>query len=143
MINVIRTSLIFSVVLVALSGCASMAPEYARPEAPVPAKWPSGPAYRENTAVQGSRGADEIEWQEFFTDKKLQQLIALALDNNRDLRMAALNIERSQALYRIQRADLFPTVNATGAGTEERVPAVLSTTGQTVTGHVYTVNLGF
>lgn len=143
MINVIRTSLIFSMVLLVLSGCASMAPEYARPEAPVPAKWPSGPAYKENNAVQGNQSADEIKWQDFFADKKLQQLITLALENNRDLRIAALNIERSQALYRIQRADLFPTVNATGNGTEERVPAVLSTTGQTVTGHVYSVSLGF
>ena len=114
-----------------------------RPEAPVPANWPSGPAYREYTVVQGSHSADEIKWQEFFTDKKLQQLIALALDNNRDLRIAALNIERSQALYRIQRADLFPAVNATGAGIEGRVPAVLSSTGHTETGHVYNVSLGF
>ncbi len=68
MINVIRTSFIFSMVLLMLSGCASMAPEYARPEAPVPAKWPSGPAYKENTAVQGSHSADEFKWQEFFTD---------------------------------------------------------------------------
>jgi len=111
MLNAIRTSLLFSMVLLVLSGCASMAPEYTRPEAPVPAEWPSGPAYRENTAVQGSRSADEIKWQEFFMDEKLQQLIALALDNNRDLRIAALNIEKSQALYRIQRADLFPTVS--------------------------------
>ena len=130
-------------VLLVLSGCASMAPEYARPEAPVPAEWPSGPAYRENTALQGSRSADEIKWQEFFMDKKLQQLIALALDNNRDLRIAALNIERSQALYKIQSADLFPTVTVAGTGLNQRIPASLSTTGQVVTSHVYNVGLGF
>jgi outer membrane protein, multidrug efflux system len=130
-------------VLLVLSGCASMAPKYARPEAPVPVEWPSGPAYRENAAVQGRRSAEEIKWQEFFMDKKLQQLIALALDNNRDLRIAALNIERSQALYRIQRADLFPTVTAAGIVLNQRIPASLSTTGLTVSSHDYNVGLGF
>lgn len=143
MINVIRASLLFSMGLLVLSGCASMAPEYSRPEAPVPAAWPSGPAYGENTAIQDSRSADEIKWQEFFMDKKLQYLIALAIDNNRDLRIAALNIERSQALYRIQRADLFPTVTAAGTGLNQRIPASLSTTGRAVTSRDYYVGLGF
>ena len=90
-----------AIALIALSGCASMAPEYARPEAPVPSEWPSGPSYKDNAAKSGDRSAADITWQEFFVDPKLQKLIALALENNRDLRIAALNIEKSQALYRI------------------------------------------
>ena len=129
--------------LLVLSGCASMAPKYTRPEAPVPSDWPSGPAYKENAAAPASRTVPDIPWQRFFIDKQLQKLIALALDNNRDLRIAALNIEESRALYRIQRADLFPTVTATAAGLDQRIPASLSSTGQAMSSHQYSVGLGF
>ena len=54
----------------------------------------------------------------------LQQLIQIALDNNRDLRLAALNVERTQALYRIQRADRLPSVN--GSFGLQRQPSVLT-----------------
>jgi len=132
-----------AIALLILSGCASMAPKYARPEAPVPSEWPGGPAYKESVVKPGERGAADIIWQEFFIDEQLQKLIGLALENNRDLRIAALNIERSQALYRIQRADLFPTVNAAGSAVEARTPGVLSGTGNALTTHQYSVNLGF
>ncbi len=143
MIKIVRTSLLFSMVLLMLSGCASMAPEYARPKAPVPSEWPSGPAYKDSAATSAYKAVADIKWQEFFINKQLQKLIALALENNRDLRIAALNIERSQALYRIQRADLFPTVIGAGTVIEERVAADLSTTGQSMTVHQYSVDLGF
>ena len=129
------------VALLALSGCASMAPEYTRPAAPVPANWPSGAAYKDNTAKSAEKPVADIKWQEFFMNEQLQKIIALALDNNRDLRIAALNIERSQALYRIQRADLFPTVNAAGSAVEARTPGVLSSSGHPITTHQYSVNL--
>jgi len=61
-----------------------------------------------------------LAWRDFFIDNKLRRLIMLALENNRDLRLAALNIERSRAQYQIRRADLFPTVEADG--TIQRVP---------------------
>ncbi len=57
----------------------------------------------------------QLTWREFFTDEKLQQVIGTALTNNRDLRVAALNVERARAVYGIQRAELLPTVNATGS----------------------------
>lgn len=120
-----------------------MAPEYTRPEAPVPSEWPGGPAYKNSTAAPAGKAVADITWQEFFINEQLQKLIALALDNNRDLRIATLGIERSRALYRIQRADLFPTVIAAGSGIEQRVPASLSATGQSVTVHQYSVDLGF
>jgi len=62
-----------------------MAPEYTRPEAPVPSEWPSGPSYKDSAAKPGDRNAADITWQEFFIDGQLQQLIGLALENNRDL----------------------------------------------------------
>lgn len=67
-----------------------MAPKYARPAAPVPAEWPSGSAYGRAEATNAPI-APGLHWQEFFTDKQLQRVIGLALTNNRDLRIAALN----------------------------------------------------
>ncbi|MBN2653690.1 MAG: efflux transporter outer membrane subunit [Nitrospirae bacterium] len=132
---------VFGVAAVALlTGCASMAPEYKRPDAPVSAAWPSGEAYKETAA---SKSAAEIKWQEFFIDPKLQKIIDLALRNNRDLRIAALNIEKSRALYRVQRSELFPAVNATAGSTMQRTPSDLSTTGNAFTTHQYSADLGF
>ncbi len=129
-------------VLIALSGC-TMIPEYTRPQAPVPAEWPAGSAYKQGEAAPAGKAVADIKWQEFFVNAQLKKLVELALNNNRDLRIAALNIERSQALYRIQRADLFPTVVASGAGLSERIPASLSSTGRPVTSRRYSIGLGF
>jgi len=130
----------YAVMLLALSSC-TLAPDYTRPEAPVPAAWPTGPAYQEGVAKTGPDMAD-IPWQEFFVDPQLQKLIALALENNRDLRVAALNIERSRAQYQIRRADLFPQVDALGGGVGRRVPADLSGSGKAETNHQYYADLG-
>ena len=124
-----------------LGGC-TLAPEYTRPASPAPADWPTGAAYQETKTTSGVSTASELKWQEFFTDEKLQKIITTALKNNRDLRLAALNVERSQALYGIQRAELLPTVNAVGSGSKQRVPADLSTTGNVTTLEQYGVNLG-
>jgi len=67
--------------------------------------------------------ATEISWQEFFRDERLQRIIATALNNNRDLRIAALNVERARGLYGVQRAELYPTLDAVGSGIKQRVPA--------------------
>jgi outer membrane protein, multidrug efflux system len=126
-----------------LSGCATtMAPKYTQPAAPVPAAWPSGPAYREGTGTPSAKAMADIPRQEFFVDQKLQKLIELALANNRDLKVAALNIERSRALYQIQRSELFPKVDATAAGSIQRLPGGLSGTGKGLTVHQYSVGLG-
>jgi multidrug efflux system outer membrane protein len=124
-----------------LSGC-TLTPQYTRPEAPVPADWPSGAAYEETKAVPGTPTATEIQWQEFFSDERLQQVIDTALNNNRDLRLAALNMERARALYGIQRAELFPSINAVGSGSKQRVPADLSGNGKAITVEQYSVDLG-
>ena len=124
-----------------LGGC-TLAPEYTRPASPVPADWPNGTAYQETKTATGAPTAPKLKWQEFFTDEKLQKIIATALKNNRDLRLAALNVERARALYGIQRAELLPAVNAVGSGSKQRVPADLSTTGKAMTVEQYGVNLG-
>ena len=124
-----------------LGGC-TLAPKYTRPAAPVPADWPKGAAYQETKTAAGIPAALDLKWQEFFTDEKLQKIIAAALKNNRDLRLAALNVERARALYGIQRAELLPAVNAVGSGSRQRVPADLSTTGSAMTAEQYSVNLG-
>jgi multidrug efflux system outer membrane protein len=127
--------------LLFLNGCATMAPTYSQPAAPVPAVWPSGPAYKQVTPNSGKALA-EIPWQEFFVDPQLRRLITLALDNNRDLRVAALNIERSRAQYQIQRSDLFPKINASADASFQRVPETLSGTGRATTIDQYGVGLG-
>jgi len=135
-----RRIAILSFACACLVGC-SMAPRYHRPEAPVAASWPSGPAYEEGEAAPADKPVADIPWQEFFADKKLKGLIALALENNRDLRVAALNVERARAQYRIQRADLFPFVDAAGGYSKQRVPDAFGF-GHALTLEQYDVNLG-
>ena len=90
-----------------LAGC-SMIPTYERPAAPVDAQWPGATA----TTVSASTPAAELAWQDYFSDPALRRLIDTALTNNRDLRVAVLNIEQARAQLGIKRADQFPTLNA-------------------------------
>lgn len=132
--------LLLGVIVVLLGGC-TLAPTYTRPEAPVPAAWPGGPASGLQAAKPGEAAAD-TPWQDFFVDERLRQVIDLALANNRDLRVAALNVQRTQALYRIQRAELLPSVNAGAIFSKERVPGIISQNNQPATVELYNVNLG-
>jgi outer membrane protein, multidrug efflux system len=133
-------SLLLAVIVALLAGC-SLAPTYTRPEAPVPAAWPGGPAAGLQAAKPGEAAAD-TPWRDFFVDEKLRQVIDLALANNRDLRVAALNVQRTQALYRIQRAELLPSVNAGATYDKERVPGILSQAGQPANVELYNLNMG-
>jgi multidrug efflux system outer membrane protein len=119
-----------------------MAPQYSRPAPPVPASWPSGPAYQGVTGKPAGKAVADIPWQEFFVDPQLCKVIAVALTNNRDLRVAALNIARSRAQYQIQRSALFPQIDATADGNFQRLPKDFSLTGQPETLHQYSVGLG-
>jgi multidrug efflux system outer membrane protein len=123
-------------------------PHYHRPPPPVP-------------ALQGGNAGEtiaaDIGWREFFPDPQLQRLIALALTNNRDLRVAVLNVQSAQAQYRIQRADLFPTVDASAVEQAQHIPIRVLTSGlppavlagagplptNGVTEHTYNVGVGF
>ncbi len=97
-----------------LAGC-TMAPTYSRPESPVPDKWPNGPSYLSKFTEQGRQPIQETAWHEFYCDDGLRKVIVLALKNNRDLRIAVLNVEKVQAQYRIQRAALLPEIDVTAS----------------------------
>jgi len=119
--NKILTPLALAMVL---TGCMSLAPKYERPAAPVAAGFPVPPTPDGAAPVSAatSEAASSIAWQRFFADQRLQQLIALALQNNRDLRVAILNIEQARASYRIQRADLLPTIGVGATGSVQPGP---------------------
>ena len=133
-------SLVMGMAIV-VAGC-TMAPKYVRPPAPVPVAWPQGAAYAGTRTATNAPAAAELNWQEFFTDEKLQRVIGTALTNNRDLRLAALNVERARAMYGIQRAALLPAVNAVGSGFRQRIPGDLSSSGDPKIVQQYDVNLG-
>jgi len=103
---------------VVASGCAMLEPTLPEAQPAIPAQWPlpamTPPAAVTSTEVEPAAAAD-IGWRDFFTDAKLEELIARALANNRDLRVAVLNVQRTRELYRIQRADRVPTISAEGA----------------------------
>ena len=122
-----------------LAGGCSLMPAYQRPASPVPEAYPATQA----PAAEGTQAAANIDWHDFYADPKLRQVVELALANNRDLRVAVLNIESARATYRIQRADLFPRIAASGSGTAQRTPAALSQTGQATVSHQYSAGIGF
>jgi len=124
----------------ALAACTNLAPDYQRPAAPVAANWPTGPAYAGNN---GGHAAVNTDWHAFVLDPKLQQVTALALANNRDLRVAALTIEKAQAQFQIQGALLYPHIVASAADAGSLTPANLSLTGSRMVLHEYSVGLGF
>ena len=104
----------------ALSGCVSLAPKYVRPALPVAAAFDDTPVALATAAT--FEAAAQIEWQRFFADARLRQLIGLALANNRDLRVAILNIEQARAQYQIRRADSLPALNAAISGSRVPIP---------------------
>lgn len=95
-----------------LAGCVNLAPKYERPAAPVAAAFPTVAGTVNSGNPVASEAPAAIAWQHFFTDPRLQQLVSLALANNRDLRVAVLNIEAARAQYQIQRSNQFPAINA-------------------------------
>ena len=124
----------------ALLGACTLMPHYQRPHSPVPNNWPAdlvspsaAPAAPAATSAApgattpGARSAtvstDQIGWREFFTDLRLQRLVEIALENNRNLRIAVLNVAASEAQFRVQRGNLFPAISATGSELAERIPA--------------------
>lgn len=107
-------------------------------------------AAKETAAVEtteqladGAAPADAIAWQAYFADARLREVIALALGNNRDLRVAALDIERARAQYRIRRADLLPAVGATGSEVAQRLPGEFTPSGESEVSRTYGATVGF
>ncbi|MFB9128038.1 efflux transporter outer membrane subunit [Paraburkholderia dipogonis] len=121
--------------LAVLAGC-TLDPHYERPAAPVAVAYPQGDAY-ESTSTSTAAAAKsataaapplavDTVWRSFFRDERLQRLIEIALANNRDLRVAALNVAEYEAQYRITRAALAPSISASGSLTRERTQGVTS-----------------
>jgi len=123
------------------AGC-TLAPKYHRPTAPVPTEWPKAPADAQVRTTTDAPQARDLRWQEFFSDERLRRLIDTALRNNRDLRLAALNVELTRAMYGIQRAQLLPTINAVGSMNRQRIPPNVQGFPEAITIENYGVNLG-
>ena len=102
-----------AIVAILATGCTTMEPKYVRPDASIPASWPVGDPY----LVASEAGLPALTYRQVFTDPRLQTLIAEAIANNRNLRTAAANIAAAREQYRIQRANQFPLVNASGGAT--------------------------
>ncbi|MEW5837215.1 MAG: AdeC/AdeK/OprM family multidrug efflux complex outer membrane factor [Pseudomonadota bacterium] len=137
--NMQAKTLVTALAISWVAGCASMAPEYQRPAAPVPAEFPQAASKAAADAPQ----AASIPWRDYFADPRLREVIAQALANNRDLRVATLNIEKARAQYQIQRAELFPSIGATGSQSVQRLPGDLTSSGEAATSRQYNANIGF
>ena len=125
--------------LLLLGGC-DLAPAYQRPGLPAPASLPSGGTY---PAANAATAASDIAWQDFFVDPALRQVIGQGLANNRDLRVALANVQQARAQYRVQRADLLPTIAASGGPTYAKTAQVEVFPGEARTSHIYQANVGF
>ena len=120
----------------ALLGACSMMPAYQRPATSVAADWPAANGV---AVVTSAWPAADIEWQSFFSDDRLRRLIAAALKNNRDLRIAVLNIEQAKAQFQIRRADQDPGVNLTATGA--RQPGARAANASSTITSTYTAGL--
>jgi len=118
-----------------LVGCTTMIPNYERPAAPIAGNYPGAAAARE----PGGAAASDIGWQSYFGDERLKRLIDIALKNNRDLRVAMLNIEQARAQHQLRRSDELPTLSIGAAGSRQPGPggSIVSTysAGLTVTAY--------
>ncbi|WPD23865.1 MAG: efflux transporter outer membrane subunit [Candidatus Electrothrix scaldis] len=124
-----RTIQMLALATLLLSSGCTLAPQYIRPKDPVPAQWPAGDAYKglQKDAIKKVAG---IPWQEFITDAKLRKVIVAALKNNRDLRVAILNVERARAMYGVHRTGIYPSVGGSGKVDRQRLSADLVESGQ-------------
>lgn len=131
-----------ALIALALAGC-SFTPDYQRPEAPVPAAWPTGTKVGAgDTAIVTSAVRPAGNWRAFFPDPRLQGLIAAALEHNRDLRIAVARVDDARALAGIARAERFPTLDLGAQRAAALTPADLSGTGRQLNSQRYDVNLG-
>jgi len=117
-----------------LTGCAPHKQIYQQPQMPTAPAWHSGlsqpPQQTPASAEPASApAATEVKWRDYYADDKLRQVIGLALRNNRDLRVAVLNVEKAMAQYRQQRASQFPELDATASSDVSRVPGTMNQAG--------------
>lgn len=117
------TPVLTALALAAMLSACSMAPKLELPEMPVAAQWPDNGLGQADAPLADAAQAPSAlpTWPQFIADDNLRELVRLALANNRDLRVAALNIEQAQAQYRIQRVGQLPTVSATASSTRQKM----------------------
>lgn len=121
-------------ILLVCTGC-TMAPKFSRPPSTVPETWAKGDK-------SGGPAAADLPWREVFTDPGMRGVIELALGNNLDLRVAALNVDKAQAAYRIQRGELLPSVGVMGTSQNYRTPERMRDDGQAKITRQNSVNVG-
>ncbi|MBQ4833719.1 efflux transporter outer membrane subunit [Pseudoalteromonas sp. MMG010] len=115
-----------------LSGC-QLAPEQQNIALPVP------DSYGQSTS-QGN--VESLKWQQFFQDQNLQQLISIALENNKDMKISQLNVQRVRGLYQIEKSALYPSLDFNGNGSRTRLPSDLTSTGEAGISSQYTATVG-
>ncbi|HEX7761276.1 MAG TPA: efflux transporter outer membrane subunit [Caulobacteraceae bacterium] len=125
----------------ALSAC-TLAPTYERPVLPVTQSWPAVGGPSAAPIAAGQTTAADLAWRDVFLDKRLAAVIDLALTQNRDLRVAVGNIAKARAQYGVQRAELFPAINANAAAQRSHTPASLSGTGSALDTTEYSASVG-
>ncbi len=103
-----HTLVLSAAVALALGGCSTLVPKNTAVAPGIPAQWPAEATEGEVADVAA------VGWRDFFTDARLQEVIDQALSNNRDLRVAVLNVEKARGQYRVQRADRVPALAAQG-----------------------------
>jgi len=125
-----------------VAGC-SLQPTYERPAEPVAGTFPSGAAYKPAQSGQAGTAvaAADTGWRDFLADPRLQRLVEISLKNNRDLRVAMLNVAQVQAQYRIQRAALLPQVSGFADASHSRTPGGLTQSGRPLVTHTYEVGV--
>ncbi|WP_203142066.1 efflux transporter outer membrane subunit [Marinobacter mangrovi] len=121
------------IIALGLGGCTLM-PDYQRPDNPVPEDVGANSQAQDRVVLPG--------WETLFQDNQLRALISNALANNRDLRLAMLDVKAARAQYGIQGAELFPEIGVNADGSRSRVPADLSSTGSSTITSQYGVDLG-
>lgn len=122
---------------VLLAGCANLAPRYERPPAPVAAGWPAGAPPAAPDGIAADTG-----WRGVLADARLQRAVELALANNRDARIASIDVERARALYRVERAAAWPAIDAGAGASRARSAADLTATGRAGVGQTLSVDVG-
>ncbi|ATG79814.1 efflux transporter outer membrane subunit [Pseudoalteromonas sp. 1_2015MBL_MicDiv] len=128
----IKTFSLSAIALLVLSGC-QLAPEQKDLVLPVSDAYASGTA---------QSAAQQLNWQQFFNDEKLQTLISQSLEHNKDMQIAVLNVQRVRGLYQIEDSALYPSLDLNASGTRQRLPADLAGTGDATISSQYSATVG-
>ncbi|MCX7857919.1 MAG: TolC family protein [Deltaproteobacteria bacterium] len=132
-----RLSLLLTVVI-AIASCSSNY-TYKQPSIPVP-------AFFNKTDISGKTEyaplVKEITIHDFVKDKKLQALIAIAVENNRDLKISLANVQKAKEYFGIKRAELLPSLGIYLEGSRQRIPSDLSPRSESIINEQYSFVTG-